>query len=102
LVPPGVATSTISPSDFATSARIDDFSGRHLGLDLLDPALDEALLLARRVVLGVLRQVPVGTRFRDGLDDIGPVLRLQPLQFRTQRFGAAHRHGSTFHTPRIS
>ena len=73
-----------------------------LRLDLLDAALDEALLLARRVVLGVLRQVAVGARFRDGLDDARPGLGLQPLEFLAQRFGAAQGHGSAFHATEAS
>ena len=56
-----------------------------LRLDLVDAALDEALLLARGVVLGVLRQVAVAARLGDRLDDVRPVLGLQALQLRAQR-----------------
>ena len=38
-----------------------------LGLDLADAALDEALLLARGVVLGVLGEVAVRARLGDRL-----------------------------------
>ena len=50
-----------------------------LRLDLLDAALDEALLLARGVILGVFAQVAVRARLGDRLDDARPLLGLQPL-----------------------
>ena len=53
---------------------------RQVVLELLDPALDEALLLPGGVVLGVLAQVAVGARLGDRLDDARPVLALEPLE----------------------
>ena len=50
-------------------ARVDDLGQRELVLDVLDAALDERLLVARRVVLGVLAEVAVLARDRDRLDD---------------------------------
>ena len=47
-------------------------------LDLLDAAFDEALLLARGVVLGVLAQVAVRARLGDRLDDARALLGLEP------------------------
>ena len=49
-------------------------------LDVLDAALDKALLLARRVVLGVLAQVAVRARLGDRLDDARAILGLEPPQ----------------------
>src|SRR5690606_28989096 len=46
--------------------RVDDLAVRELRLDVRDAALDEALLLARGVVLRVLLQVAVRARLRDG------------------------------------
>src|SRR5687767_8605245 len=54
-------------------SRVDDLRIREPLLDLLDAALDEALLLARGVVLGVLRKVAVRARLGDGADDGRPV-----------------------------
>ena len=80
---------------------VDDFGGRQLGLDLADAAFDEALLLARGVVFGVLGQVAVTARLGDRLDDARTILALQPLEFVAQRFGAAQRHRSAFHDLRL-
>ena len=53
-------------------------------LDLLDAPLDEALLLARGVVLGVLAQVAVRPGLGDRLDDPRPILGLEPPQLDPQ------------------
>jgi len=60
-------------------------------LDVLDAALDESLLLARRVVLGILAEVTVRARLGDRLDDARPVLALEPAQLGAQLFGALQR-----------
>src|SRR5882672_10262225 len=70
---------------------LDDLSIGELGLDLLDPALDEALALLGRVVLGVLRQVTVGARFRDRRDRVGTFDGLQPLQLLPQQLRSGRR-----------
>ena len=49
-------------------------AARQPRLDLHDAALDEALLLARGVILGVLRQIAVAARLGDRLDDARPIL----------------------------
>ena len=49
-------------------------------LDLPDAALDEPLLLARRVVLRVLAQVAVRAGLGDRLDDARPIDGLEPTQ----------------------
>src|SRR6266480_2505871 len=57
----------------------DHLGAGELVLDLLDAALDESLLLARGVILGVLGQIPVPAGLGDRLDDARPAFRLQPL-----------------------
>jgi hypothetical protein len=63
---------------------VDDLAVRQVVLELLDPTLAERLLLASRVVLGVLAQVAVGTGLRDRLDDAWPFDPLEPLEFLAQ------------------
>ena len=58
----------------SSDGRVDDLGGRQLRLDLADAAFDEALLLARRVIFGVLREVAVAARLGDRLDDPRTVL----------------------------
>ena len=70
---------------------------RQLALDLLDAALDEALLLARCVVLGVLFQVAVRTRLGDRRDDGRAFHRLESLQLGAQAFCALDGHRVFFH-----
>src|SRR5262249_52683601 len=82
--------------------RVDDLGVGELHLDLLNAALDEALLLARRVVLGVLRQVAVAARLGNGLDDRRARLRLEALELGAQRLGAAQRHGGAPHAESAS
>ena len=71
--------------------------GGQRGLEFLDAALDEALLLARGVVLGVFLQVAVRARLGDGLDDARALLALEAFQFLAQALGALLGHGSTIH-----
>src|ERR1700686_1144253 len=78
-------------------AGFDNLGVGELVLDILDAALDESLLFARGVILGVLGQVPVPAGLGDRLDDARPALRLQPLELGAQRRGAAPRHGSALH-----
>ena len=59
---------TRSPGELA---RVDDLGERELVLDVLDPPLDERLPVPRGVVLGVLAEIAVLARVRDGLDDRG-------------------------------
>src|SRR3546814_13576660 len=61
---------------------------RQLALELLDAALDEALLLARGVVLGVFLQVAVRTRFGDRVDHRRALDRLEFVQLRAQALRA--------------
>src|SRR5690606_22665840 len=65
-------------------SHVDHLRMRQLALELLDAALDEALLLARGVVLGVLFQVAVRTRLGDGIDDGRSLDALQLFQLRAQ------------------
>src|SRR6266403_580860 len=78
-------------------AGFDNLGVAQLVLDILDAALDESLLLARGVILGVLGQVPVPAGLGDRLDDARPAFRLQPRELGAQRRGAAQRHGSALH-----
>ena len=71
-----------------TSASAD------LALQLIDPPLDEALLLARGVVLGVLAEVAVGPSLRDGLDDGVAVDPLEAVQLVAQALESRAGHGS--------
>ncbi len=73
---------------------VDDFGIRQAVLDVVDAAFDEALLLARRVVFGVLAQIAVRTRLRDRLDDVRARFALELLQLQPQPLGAAQSHGS--------
>ena len=55
----------------AARSRGSDFGSMisalaNLRLELVDAALDESLLLARRVIFGVLRQIAVRARLGDG------------------------------------
>jgi hypothetical protein len=77
--------------------RVDDLRVAELGLDFRDATLDEALLVARRIVLGVLREIAVRARLRDGLGIGRPLDGLQAVQFGAQRFGTAGRHGGFGH-----
>src|SRR4029079_10633614 len=66
--------------------RRDHLDDAELGLERLDLALQEAPLLARGVVLGVLLEVAMLARRGDPADDLGPgrlerfELGLQPRQ----------------------
>ena len=63
---------------------VDDLGAGDLVLELDDPALDEALPFARRVVFGVLREIAVLARFGDGADDRRPLDGFQPLQLSSR------------------
>ena len=49
-----------------------------------DPSFEEALLLTRRVVLGVLAQVPVFARFADRADDPRALHAAQAVQLAAE------------------
>src|SRR6266851_6206575 len=66
-------------------------------LNVVDAPFDEALLLARGVVFGVLAQIPMGARFCDRFDDVRTSFALELFQLRPQPLGAAKRHGSALH-----
>src|SRR5690606_3082009 len=68
---------------------------RQLALQLLDPAFDEALLLARGVVLGVLLEVAVATRLGDGRDHFRTLDRLEVVKLLAQALGAFQGHGGS-------
>src|SRR5690606_37794616 len=60
--------------------HVDDLGAADLVLDLGDLALDPALALLGRVILGVFGQVAVGARFGDRGDHRGALHRLELLQ----------------------
>src|SRR5690606_27987777 len=68
--------------------HVDDLGVGQLGLELLDPALDETLLFAGGVVFGVFLQVTVGARFRDRGDDFRTLDRLEFFKLGAQALGA--------------
>src|SRR3546814_16465129 len=70
------------------SSDLDNLRMRQLSLELLDPDLDEALLLARAVVLGVLLQVAVRTRLGDRVDHRRALDRLEFVQLCAQALRA--------------
>ena len=71
------------------------FPRQRLGVDNLDPAdyiielsdtsFNETLTVARRVVFSILGQIAVFTGRPDGLNNLRPFNRLQPLQFFLER-----------------
>src|SRR5580765_1284020 len=75
--------------------RLDDLGGADLALELGDAALDERLLLARRVVLRVLGEVAVRPRLGDGLDDDVPIDVLQAVELVAQALEPRARHRRT-------
>src|SRR6185437_4019643 len=77
--------------------RIDHLRIRELRLELDDAALDEALALARGLILGVLGDVALRARFRDGGDDAGPVHRLQAVELGAEHLGTVERDGDLVH-----
>src|SRR5690606_846761 len=68
--------------------HVDDLRVRQLAFELLDAALDEALLFARSVVFGVFLQVAVRTRFGDRVDHRRALDRLEFIEFRAQALRA--------------
>jgi hypothetical protein len=84
--------STVRPDHPALGVergRVDDLRRGQLALDLEDAAFDEALLVLGRLVLGVLGQIALGTRFRDRLDHRMALDVLQSSQLFLQFFGTA-------------
>src|SRR5262245_42818623 len=76
----------------ARCGRIDDLGGAHLALELGDAPLDERLLLARRVVLGVLGEVAVGPGLGDRLGDGVAIDALQAVELVAQALVPRARH----------
>src|SRR6266480_2040272 len=85
----------------AGGRRLDDLRGTDLRLELRDAALDEALLLPRRVVLRVLGEVPVRPRLRDRLRDRMALDALQVFELVLELLvaGAGHRRPRNRHDP---
>ena len=68
-----------------------------LGFELGQAPLDEALALARGVVLRVLGQVAVLAGFGQGLDDARPLDRLQTIELRLEPVQAFFGHWEFVH-----
>src|SRR6056297_217992 len=64
---------------------VDHFNKAQHAFQFLDAPLDEALLFARRMVLGVFLEVPQLPRLGYRLDDSGAFFGLERFQFRFQR-----------------
>ena len=79
------------------AADVDDLGIRKRRFELVDAALGETLLLARRVILGVFLQIAVRARLGDRLDDAGTLDALQTVQLRAQAFGALLGHRCSLH-----
>src|SRR5690606_36061808 len=73
--------------------HVDDVGVREFALELLDAAFDEALLLTRGVVLGVLLEVAVRTRVGDRGDHLRALDRTELLELGAQPLRAGQGHG---------
>ena len=60
--------------------NVDHIGAADLVFQFHHPAFDEALLLLGGVIFGILRQVAMGARFRDRLDDLVAVHILELVQ----------------------
>src|SRR6267143_828061 len=85
----------------ARGRRVDDLRGADLRLEVSDAALDEALLLACRVVLRVLGEVTVRPRLGDRLRDRVAVDALQAIELVLELLvaGTGHRRPRDGHGP---
>ena len=84
--------------DAAGHRLVDDDGAPQAILERLDATLEERLLRAGRVVLGVLLEVAVLTRGLDSLDDLGPLdagqlveLDLEPGEIRARELNRLER-----------
>src|SRR6266568_9138538 len=77
---------------------VDDLGARDLVLQFHDAAFDEALAFARRMVLGVLREIAVIARLGNRSDDRRTIDRFEPLQFFLEAVVALRRHRNLFHS----
>ena len=77
--------------------RVDDLGEGELGLDVLDARLDERVLLAGRVVLGVLAQVAVLAGRRDLLDHLRALDALELLELFLQTLVPRRGHRDRIH-----
>ena len=70
-------------------------------LDLLDASLDEALLLARGMVFGVLAQISMARASAIALMMLGAILGLEPLELHAQPFSASRGDRCAFHATQL-
>ena len=78
---------------------IDDLRGTEPSLDLRNPPFDEALLLPRGMVLGVLAEIPVRPGFRERAYDLRPRLALELLQLPSKPLRSILRQRTPVHDP---
>src|SRR5206468_8879587 len=88
----------------ARGRRLDDLGRADLAFQIVDPRLHEALLLASRVILGILRQIAVGPRLRNGAGDGGTLDALQPVELFLEAIVpfASHRRARDGHAGYLS
>ena len=77
--------------------NVDHFGAADLVFQFHDAAFDEALAFLGGVIFGILRQIAMGARFRDRLDDLMAVHVLEPVQLVFQGLEARSRHRNFFH-----
>ena len=77
--------------------RVDDLGRGQLAFDFENSPLDEALLVLRGLVFGVLGQVALSACLGDGLDHGMSLDRLQALKLFLEFFGAALGEGNGLH-----
>ncbi len=83
---PSASTTTRDPSEMLVGVdRLDDDRGLEHLLQVPDATLEERLLVARRLVVGVLAQVAQLAGALDTQDDLRPPDRGQLLQLRLER-----------------
>ena len=76
---------------------VDHFGAADLVFQFHDAAFDEALAFLGGVIFGILRQVAMGARFRDRLDDLMAVHVLQMVDLVLQGLEARGGHRNSFH-----
>ncbi len=77
--------------------RIDDLRVGELAFHFDNAPFDEALPFLGGIVFGVFGQISVRTRLLDGGDHLGPLHRLELMQFAAQQFGALHGQWNLVH-----
>ncbi len=77
--------------------HINDLAVSKLAFNLLDAPFSKALLFTRRVILGILLEISVGSCLGNGLGDLGTHDGLQMGEFCAQLLGTAQGQGYFLH-----